>query len=179
MQNSSAVAQHLPCQYKGTYSYSTQHFAMPIRVGIIGLSASSGAWTSAAHVIPLQTIPSLSSKFTVVALATSTPTSAAAASEKWGIPSDKAYSSADDIASDPDVDLVVVGVKVPFHKELALPALKAGKDVFVEWPLAKNEEDVQQLLEAAKEGGGRTIVGLQSRCSPVILKVCRDLTSLL
>ncbi len=144
---------------------------MPIKVGIIGLSTSSTAWTSAAHIVPLRTLPSLSSKFTVTALATSTPKSAAASAEKWGLPPNKAYSNAADIAADPDVDLVVVGVKVPFHKELALPALKAGKDVFVEWPMAKNEEEVEEMLKAAKEGGGRTIIGLQSRCAPTVLKV--------
>lgn len=144
---------------------------MPINVGIIGLSVSTNAWTSAAHVVPLRTVPSLSSKYTVTALATSTPTTAAAAAEKWGLPSEKAYSSASDIALDPDVDLVVVGVKVPLHKELALPALKAGKDVFVEWPLATGEDQAQELVNAAKKGGGRTIVGLQLRCSPTILKV--------
>lgn len=147
---------------------------MPIKLGIIGLSTSASSWIGAAHIVPLLNHPNLSGKYTLTALATSTPTSAAAAAEKWGLPSEKAYSSAADIATDPDVDLVVVGVKVPMHKELTLPALKAGKDVFVEWPLAKGAEEAQELVDAAKEGGGRTIVGLQARCSPAILKVCTD-----
>ena len=68
------------------------------------------------------------------------------------------------------MDLVVVSVKLPLHRDVALPALRAGKDVFVEWPLAIGDE-IEELLLAAKEGGGRTVVGLQARCSPVILKV--------
>lgn len=144
---------------------------MPIKLGIIGLSTNVNAWTSAAHIVPLRTNPNLSSRYTVTALATSTPITAAAAAEKWGLPSNKAYSSAEDIASDTDVDLIVVGVKLPLHKELTLPALRAGKDVFVEWPLANGEENVQELVKAAKEGVSRTIVGLQLRCSPAILKV--------
>jgi predicted dehydrogenase len=91
------------------------------------------------------------------------------------LPSEKGYSSAADIAADPDIDLVVVGVKVPLHKELVLPALMAGKDVFVEWPLANGAAEARELVNAAKEGGCRTIVGLQARCSPVILKVCEML----
>jgi predicted dehydrogenase len=67
---------------------------------------------------------------------------------------------------------VVVGVKVPLHNELALPALMAGKDVFVEFPLANGAEEAQELVNAAKEGRCRTIVGLQAICSPVILKFC-------
>lgn len=154
-------------------------FAMPIKFGIIGLSTKDNSWTSAAHIVPLRTRPSLSANFTLTALATSTPTTAAAAAKKWGLPFEKAYSSAADIAADVDVDLVVVGVKVSLHKELILPALKEGKDVFVEWPLANGIDEAQELVEAAKEGGSRTIVGLQARCSPALLKVCIDVVDLL
>ena len=63
-------------------------------------------------------------------------------------------------------------MKVPLHNELALPALMAGKDVFVEFPLANGAEEAQELVNAAKEGRCRTIVGLQAICSPVILKFC-------
>lgn len=42
--------------------------------------------------------------------------------------------------------------------------------MFVEWPLAIGDE-IEELLLAAEGGGGRTVVGLQARCSPVILKV--------
>ncbi|KIN08695.1 hypothetical protein OIDMADRAFT_107150, partial [Oidiodendron maius Zn] len=75
--------------------------------------------------------------------------------------------SAEAIAQDPDVELVIVGAKLPLHKEFALPALKAGKDVFIGWPLAIGEAEIGELVQAAKEGGGHTIIGLQARTSPV------------
>ena len=143
---------------------------MPIKLGIIGLSASPTAWASTAHIIPLRNHPSLSSDYKLVALATSSLPSAVASAQKWDLPASKAYPSATALAADPDVDLVVVSVKLPLHRDVALPALRAGKDVFVEWPLAIGDE-IEELLLAAKEGGGRTVVGLQARCSPVILKV--------
>ena len=133
---------------------------MPIQLGIISLSTNANSWISAIHIVPLLTHQNLSAKYTVTALATSTPTTAAAAAQKWGLPSGKAYSSATDIAADPDIDLVAVSVEVPLHKELALPALVAGKDVFMEWPLANGAEEAQGLVNAAKEGRCRTIVGL-------------------
>jgi predicted dehydrogenase len=108
---------------------------MTIRVGIIGLSADSTAWVSRAHITPLQRHP-LSSKYTLTAVAASSPETAADSARKWGLPPDKAYSWPEAIASDPDVDLVVVGVNLPMHRELVLPALRARKDVLVEWPLA-------------------------------------------
>ncbi len=144
---------------------------MVIRLGIIGLSASPTSWTSAAHIGPLTSQPALKSKYKLTALATSSPETAIASANKWGLPLEKAYSTPEQIAADPDVDLVVVGVKLPMHRDLALPSLRAGKDVLVEWPLAHGEAVVEELLQAAREGGGRTVVGLQARCSPVVLKV--------
>lgn len=144
---------------------------MAIRVGIIGLSANPRAWVSSSHMQPLQSDHELASRFKVTALATSSPTTALASAERWGISKEKAYSTAEEIASDPDIDLVVVGVKLPLHREMALPALRAGRNVFVEWPLAHGEDVVEELLKAAREGGGRTVIGLQARCSPPILKV--------
>lgn len=105
-----------------------------IRLGIIGLSADKSAWAAAAHVTPLQSAP-LSDLYTLKAVGTSRPETAKAAAKAYGLSEDKAYSSAEAIANDADVDMVVVSVKTPLHKELAMPALKAGKMVFVEWPL--------------------------------------------
>lgn len=83
----------------------------PIGVGIIGLSAEKSAWATAAHSAPLQSAP-LNEKFKLVALGTSSPETAKKAADAHGISPDKAYSSAEAIANDRDVDLVVVSVKV-------------------------------------------------------------------
>jgi predicted dehydrogenase len=143
---------------------------MAIGIGIIGLSASPTAWVSRGHMGALRH-PRLSSKYTLKALATSSPSSAAAAAETWGLPRGAAYHTPDQIAADKNVDLVVIGVKLPLHRDLALPSLRAGKDVLIEWPLATNMEEIDELRQAARDGGGKVWVGLQARCSPVILKV--------
>jgi len=83
---------------------------MPIRLGIIGLSADPAAWATVAHITPLRW--QLSKDYIVVALATSSLKSAQAAAAFHGIPSEKAYSNPEDLANDPDVDMVVVSVKV-------------------------------------------------------------------
>ncbi|KIW12701.1 hypothetical protein PV08_09979 [Exophiala spinifera] len=142
---------------------------MAIGIGIIGLSASPTAWVSRGHMGALRH-PRLSSKYTLKALATSSPSSATAAAETWGLPREAAYHTPDQIAADKNVDLVVIGVKLPLHRDLALPSLRAGKDVLIEWPLATNMEEIDELRQAARDGGGKVWVGLQARCSPVILK---------
>lgn len=102
----------------------------PIGVGIIGLSAGQSAWATTAHAAPLKSAP-LNEKFKLVALATSSPETAKKAAEAHGVEAHKAYSTAEAIADDKDVDLVVVSVKVcPLHF-LRFLGRKDGK--LVEW----------------------------------------------
>ncbi|KAL8685008.1 MAG: hypothetical protein Q9218_008023, partial [Villophora microphyllina] len=143
---------------------------MPTRVGIIGLSADQTAWATLAHVSALKSPSPLSKDFQLTALATSSPESAKAAAKAHGLPESKAYSNAEDIAKDPDVDLVVVSVKVPMHKQLTLPALHAKKDVFVEWPLGNGLAEAEEMAKLAKKQGVRNFVGLQARMQPAMVK---------
>lgn len=84
---------------------------MTIHLGIIGLSADQSAWATKAHVGPLKS-HLLSEKYSITAVATSTPASADAAAKFHGVAKDKAYSSPEAIAKDSDIDMVVVAVKV-------------------------------------------------------------------
>jgi predicted dehydrogenase len=52
-----------------------------------------------------------------------------------------------------------------------MPVIKAGKDVYVEWPLASNLTQATEMYTAAQESGSKTIVGLQSRSNPYIRKI--------
>lgn len=143
---------------------------MVIRLGIIGLSADPTAWATRAHVSPFKPGGPLADQFKLTALATSNPDSAKAAAKAHGIPLEKAYSNPEDIANDPDVDMVVVSVKVPMHKQLMMPALQAKKDVFVEWPLSRNLAEAEEMAALAKKQGVKTYVGLQARVSAPMLK---------
>ncbi len=59
-----------------------------------------------------------------------------ASAEKFGF--DHAVSSTEELLNHPDVDLVVVTVRVPEHLQIVTAALEAGKSVFSEWPLGMN-----------------------------------------
>src|SRR5689334_20708951 len=50
----------------------------------------------------------------------------------------------------PDIDAVVVATPVATHYELGLAALKAGKDVLIEKPLAATAAEAEMLVEAAQ-----------------------------
>jgi predicted dehydrogenase len=56
------------------------------------------------------------------------------------------------------------------HKSLLLPAIDAGKDVFCEWPLARNLPEAREIVQLAKNKGVKTAIGLQARQDPAILK---------
>ena len=136
-----------------------------IGVGIVGLSASGG-WASEGHLPALQA----AGGFEVRGLVASSTSSAKAAGEAYGVP--LAFDRVEDLAVREEIDLVVVAVKVPRHRELVLPALAAGKAVFCEWPLANGLGEAVDLVEAAK--GLPNFVGLQGRSSPAV-RYLRDL----
>jgi predicted dehydrogenase len=76
-----------------------------------------------------------------------------------------------DLAADPDVDLVVVSVRVDRHFLTVKPSIIAGKDVFVEWPLDRNPAIAKEMAELAKAHDSKTVVGLQASFSPWVRKI--------
>ncbi|MFB9684618.1 Gfo/Idh/MocA family protein [Amycolatopsis plumensis] len=137
----------------------------PVRVGIVGLSANGG-WAATAHVPALAAVDG----YELRALAGSSAETARVAGEKYGVP--LTFGDAGELARHPEVDLVVVAVKVPEHRALIEPALAAGKQVLSEWPLGVSLAETEALAEAARDR--TTAVGLQGRSAPA-LRYLRDL----
>jgi predicted dehydrogenase len=79
-----------------------------------------------------------------------------------------------DMVAHPEVDLIVVCVRVPGHRELVMAGLQAGKAVFCEWPLGATLAEAQEMAGLARQRSLKTIVGLQARSDPAIL-YARDL----
>lgn len=150
-----------------------------IRVGLIGLSTAKtftgrGCWTAVSHLPALLQSP----EYEIVALANSSVESAKRSIAAQGLPeSTKAYGSVDDLADDPDVDLIVVSVRVENHYELAKSALLKNKNVFVEWPMAANTAEVEELAALAKKNNVQTFIGAQGRASPMMQKLKEIISS--
>ena len=64
----------------------------------------------------------------------------------------KAYGSYEELAADPDVDVIYVATPHPFHLENTLLALHGGKHVICEKPLAMNLREVKEMIAAAEAG---------------------------
>ncbi|HEU4796497.1 MAG TPA: Gfo/Idh/MocA family oxidoreductase, partial [Pyrinomonadaceae bacterium] len=77
-----------------------------------------------------------------------------------------AVSSAEEVLDENDVNLVVIGTRHDLHADLAREALERNKNVFVEKPLALNDEQLDQVLQAARSSTGRLMVGFNRRFSP-------------
>jgi predicted dehydrogenase len=69
------------------------------------------------------------------------------------LPDARATASLDEVCADPSVDAVVVVTPESAHRVVAEPALRAGKHVIVEKPLATTEEDGRAMIAAAQESG--------------------------
>lgn len=138
-------------------------------VGIIGLSAGGG-WAAQAHLPALAQVDG----YRLAALAASSMDSARRAGEQFGV--GHVFDDPAALAGCDDVDLVVVTVKVPQHRELVQSALAAGKSVLCEWPLGNGLAEAEEMTAAAAGAGVRGFVGLQARSAPAIRYV-RDLVA--
>ncbi|MBB6107294.1 Gfo/Idh/MocA family protein [Mucilaginibacter lappiensis] len=132
-----------------------------IRVGIIGANTTN--WASKSHIPALKLIP----EFELTAVGTTKLSSAKEAAEKFGIK--YAFDNAFDLVSCPDVDLVVIAVKVPHHYKLVKAATEAGKMIYCEWPLGNGTKEAEDLTEMAEAKGLRTFTGLQALSLPETL----------
>lgn len=130
-----------------------------IGVGIVGLSPE-GSWAALAHVPALNALP----QFEIVALSTTRVESARAAGKAFGVAN--VYDNHAELIADPAVDLVVVAVRVPYHREIVLAALAAGKHVYCEWPLGHGLAESLELKEAEKSSSGRGFIGNQAVAAP-------------
>jgi predicted dehydrogenase/threonine dehydrogenase-like Zn-dependent dehydrogenase len=76
-----------------------------------------------------------------------------------------------DILNDPEVSAVVIATRHNLHAKLAIEAMKKHKAVFVEKPLALNEDELAEVIETWKDNEGRLMVGFNRRFSPLVEEV--------
>lgn len=69
-------------------------------------------------------------------------------------PQVKVYKKLEEVLADPEVELVDLCTPTPLHPEQSIAALKAGKFVFCEKPLARTSADARKILQAAQSAPG-------------------------
>lgn len=87
--------------------------------------------------------------------------------EKYGI---KAYETLEDMLADKEVDVVCICTPNGTHAELAVKALRAGKNVIVEKPMAINTKECDEIIAEAEKSTGKIMVISQMRTAPDIIR---------
>jgi predicted dehydrogenase/NADPH:quinone reductase-like Zn-dependent oxidoreductase len=127
-----------------------------VRVGVIGAGAFARATL----------LPALRKAGAELAtVSTGSGLSAADVAQRFGF-----RATADDareILGDPDLDAVVIGTRHSSHAALAAAALRAGKAVFVEKPLALDEAGAIEIEEALADHDGVLMAGFNRRFAPL------------
>jgi predicted dehydrogenase len=154
----------------------------PVRTAIIGLSSSAvTSWAAAAH-LPVLVSDRHRGLFHITALCNSSVDAAKSAIQQYQLDAStvKAYGSPADLAADPDVELVLCNTRVDKHYETILPSIQAGKSVYIEWPIASNLANIEELVAAHRANPNKSqvaAVGLQGRFAPPVVKINEILQS--
>lgn len=88
--------------------------------------------------------------------------------KKYGV--QKTYKDYQQLVDDPDIQAVVVSLPTALHAPASLAAIKAGKHVLCEMPLASNLSDVDRMIEAADKARVTLMPSLTFHFTPNYVK---------
>ena len=88
----------------------------------------------------------------------------------------RSHGSYEDLANDPDVDVVYVATPHPMHRENTLMCLAAGKAVLCEKPFAINAREAEEVIRFAREHRVFLMEAMWTRFLPVLVRVRELLT---
>jgi predicted dehydrogenase/threonine dehydrogenase-like Zn-dependent dehydrogenase len=134
-----------------------------VRVGLIGAGAFARGTL----------LPALREEnIELAAVTTEGGLSAADVADRFGF--ERAVASIDELLREDSIDAVVIVTRHASHAALAAQALRAGKAVFVEKPLALGLEELEQIEEALPLGGP-LMVGFNRRFAPLTERLVHEL----
>jgi predicted dehydrogenase/threonine dehydrogenase-like Zn-dependent dehydrogenase len=135
-----------------------------VRLGVIG------AGTFARSVL----LPALKKlDVDLVGVATQSPPSAQQTASRFAI----GYATTDwrQVVDDPGIDAVLVATRHDLHPAIAAAALRAGKSVFLEKPMALHAADLDDLMAAWSASGRLLQVGFNRRFAPTYRRLAASL----
>ncbi|GGZ38618.1 oxidoreductase [Streptomyces inusitatus] len=154
-----APAVTVPPVRRGEASVPARSAKAPVRLAFVG----------AGNYATSMLLPHLAERdgVTLSTVVTTTALSAANARRKFGFA--RATTDLDAVLGDPSIDAVFVVTRHSSHAELTRKALLAGKAVFVEKPLALDQDELADVVAAVEESGNdRLQVGFNRRFAPLL-----------
>ena len=126
-----------------------------VRWAVIGLG-----WFGEVHADTLAGMPGIE----LAALCTRRPERLAELADRHHV--ERRYTDYRDLLADPSIDVVGITTHIDDHRDIAIDALRAGKHVFLEKPMAPTVEDCDRIVEAAEKASGLFMVGHICRFDP-------------
>jgi hypothetical protein len=136
-----------------------------IKIALVGV----GGFATGMH---LPNIIKLSDKYRLAAVMDRSGQKAKAIAHQYK--ANYATTNYDDILNDSEVDLVLIATRHDSHASLVLEALQAGKNVFVEKPLATNQEELDKIktfYESDNPNKPVLLTGFNRRFSKYIVEI--------
>ncbi len=140
---------------------------IPVKIGLVGLGRAG--WSM--HTKELE---SRKDKFQIVAGCDPDPERCQRLQEELGC---RTYSCIAEMIDDPEVELVDIASRSPEHVEHALAALAAGKDVFLEKPIALTYPQALQLKTAAESSEAQIYFRHNRRFEPAFQEIRKIIAS--
>ena len=128
-----------------------------VRWGIIGLG-----FFGEVHADTLANMPGIE----LAALCTRRPERLEELADRYSVP--RRYTDYHELLSDPSVDVLSITTHVDDHRDITVDALRSGKHVLLEKPMAAAVEDCDRIVEAAADASGMFMVGHICRFDPRI-----------
>ncbi len=116
---------------------------LPLRIGILGAARIA----SNALILPARSLPDVQ----ILAVAARDPARATAFAKQHHIP--RVHASYAALLADPEIDAIYNPLPNSLHCEWTTLALRSGKHVLCEKPLAANADEAEQLAQVANETG--------------------------
>ncbi|KIL40873.1 hypothetical protein SD70_10595 [Gordoniibacillus kamchatkensis] len=105
---------------------------------------------------------------TVGMFASRTLKNAGSAAEQFGV--ERWTDNWLELVQDPQIDCVDITVPNHLHYEIAMACIKAGKPFLIEKPLARNTEEGEEIVRAAKEKGIVAVYAENMRFKPALVR---------
>lgn len=136
-----------------------------IGVGVLG----AGNFVNATLLPAMKDIDGLE----MVGIVSGSGMTARGSADKFGF----GYAASDEsrLLADPAIDWLVVATRHDLHATQAIAALEAGKNAFVEKPLALNVEQLADVARAQRQTGKHVMVGFNRRFAPMVQEMKRFL----
>ncbi|MEO6299115.1 MAG: aldo/keto reductase [Paracoccaceae bacterium] len=141
---------------------------MTIRWGIIGPGAIAHNYADGL---------AQSSSGLLIAIASRDVTRRKEFGDHYAIADNKRYGDYAALLADPDVDAIYIATPHPWHAELSIAALRAGKHVLCEKPAGMNAAEVTAVTEVAAQEGRFFMEAFMYRCHPQIARVLEIIAS--